>query len=147
MRKSPKLKTISRKKIQELKPYLDQLVMEVEQPEYIETDPVSFMHAFSDKKNQELSGFFAAIMAWGRRDIVLAKVEDLLKRMDYHPAEFIGNFTDSDFRHIEGFKHRTFKDEDIYWLVRNISGILHKYHGFEAFWHDCYKEAKTQIVS
>lgn len=143
MNKSPKLKTISRKKILELKPYLDQLVVEVEQPGYIETDPVSFMHAFSEKKDQELAGFFAAIMAWGRRDIVLAKVENLLKRMDYRPAEFIGNFTDSDFHHIEGFKHRTFKDEDIHGLLRNMSGILKKYHGFEAFWSDCYAEAQN----
>lgn len=144
MDKPRKLKTISRIKILELKPYLDQLVTEVEQPAYINGDPVSFMHAFSDKKDMELAGFFAAIMAWGRRDIVLAKVEDLLQRMNNRPAEFIGNFSDSDFRRIQGFKHRTFKEEDVFWLVRNLSSILRHYDGFEAFWNHCHRTAKNK---
>lgn len=138
------LKTLTAKKLHLLKPWLDELVIQVEQPDYIHDDPVSFMHAFSDKEDQLLAGFFAAIMAWGRRDIVLAKVNDLLSRMDYRPAEFIGNFNGIDEAKIAGFKHRTFNETDITCMVTILSVILSDYSSFEAFWEDCHREARAQ---
>ena len=122
-----KLKFLSKKKLLELKPFLDQIVEDVEAPGYIETDPIQFMHAFEEKNDRELAGFFAAIMAWGRRDIVIAKVDDLLNRMNYRPAEFIQNSSDSDAVLLDGFKHRTFKPEDIYWIIRAIQSAMKEF--------------------
>ncbi len=138
-----KLKSLSREKTLKLKPFLDEWVRRIEQPEYVEKDPVLFMHAFSDKEDQALAGFFAAIMAWGRRDIIIRKVQDLLDRMDNRPAEFIGNFAESDAHRFDGFKHRTFKPSDIYWLVKILSTILRRHHSFEEFWRYCYQKART----
>ncbi len=137
-------KLLSKKKLLELKPYLDSVVEQVEIPGYIDSDPIQFMHAFQEKNDQELAGFFAAIMAWGRRDIVIAKVEDLLQRMNYRPAEFIGNFSDTDQTTFEGFKHRTFKPEDIYWLVKALQSVLQEFGTFEGFWASCHLQAVHQ---
>lgn len=137
----PKLQKRSEDQIKELRPFLDQWVGRIEQPEYIDDDPVLFMHAFQDKEDQLLAGFFAATMAWGRRDVVIRKVQDFLDRMDNRPAEFIANFTDRDARRFEGFKHRTFKPVDMKWLVKILQSILLDYHSFEDFWSFCYKEA------
>lgn len=139
---SKKLKKCSPKKIKALKPYLDEWVKRVEKSSYIDSDPVLFMHAFNEKQDQLLAGFFAAIMAWGRRDIVIRKVRDLLNRMDNRPADFIGNFSDRDSVRFEGFKHRTFKPVDIKWLTKILQSILHKFHSFEAFWKVCYQKAQ-----
>ncbi len=139
-----KLKKLSKKKLLELKPYLDAIVEQVEVPSYIESDPIQFMHAFEDKDDQELAGFFAAIMAWGRRDIVIAKVDDLLNRMNYRPAEFIINFSDSDADALDGFKHRTFKPEDIYWMIKAIRKSISEFGSFEGFWSDCYHQAEKE---
>jgi len=141
LKTTQKLNHIPENNILELKPYLDAVGEKVENPDYIDSDPILFMHAFDDKLDQELAGFFAAIMAWGRRDIVINKVRDLLERMDHHPKEFIANFSEKDARFFRGFKHRTFKPVDIYWLVRILQRILHHYHGFEAFWEMCYRKA------
>lgn len=135
---------MTKKKLLALKPKLDALVEQIEQPDFIDNDPIQFMYAFEDKNDKELAGFFAAIMAWGRRDIVINKVDDLLKRMDYKPADFILNFNESDAAKLEGFKHRTFKPIDIYWLVKTLQSILKKHHTFEAFWEKCYQKSKTQ---
>lgn len=135
-------KILSKSQILELKPFLDVWVERIEQPSYIDDDPVLFMHAFDEKKDRELAGFFAAIMAWGRRDVIIAKVRDLLERMDNRPAEFIGNFNETDSGRFEGFKHRTFKPADIYWLIRILQQILQTYHTFEAFWEMCYQKAE-----
>ena len=141
MPKKKKLKTLSKNKIRDLRPFLDGLVEEIETRGYIDSDPVQFMHAFEEKDDRELAGFFAAIMAWGRRDIVNAKVEDLLRRMNYRPAEFIGNFNDSDAAALDGFKHRTFKSEDIFWMIKILKSILIQYENFENFWKYCWNIA------
>jgi len=121
----------------ELKPLLDMINDEVEQPDYIQYDPVQFMHMFTDKKDIELAGFFAATMAWGRRDIVVAKVDDLLKRMNYQPHKFVMSYKQKDFLVLKGFKHRTFKPIDIHGLILALQNIYHEYSDFESFWETC----------
>lgn len=142
--RTKKLKILSKKKLLELKPYLDKIVNKVELETYIDADPVQFMHAFQKKNDQEIAGFFAAIMAWGRRDIVISKVNDLLERMDYKPEEFTGNFSESDSAKLEGFKHRTFKPIDIYWMIKSIQSILLTHGTFEGFWEYCQSIAMSQ---
>lgn len=135
---------LSKKKLLELKPKLDALVDRIEQPGFIDSDPIQFMYAFEEKPDREIAGFFAAIMAWGRRDIVINKVDDLLKRMDYKPAEFILNFSESDASKLDGFKHRTFKPIDMYWLIKILQSIYKKHDSFEGFWEMCYEKAQIQ---
>ncbi len=139
---APEIKACPPGQLQKLKPWLDEWVACIEQPDYIKDDPVSFMHAFDSKNDQALAGFFAALMAWGRRDIVLSKTEDLLERMDHQPEAFIRHFSDDDARRLEGFKHRTFKPVDIYWLIKCLQKILHFYGSLEAFWAYCYEKAR-----
>lgn len=138
------LRTLSPAQLTSLKPWLDSLCDQVEVPCYIVSDPVSFLHAYQDKEDQLLAGFFAAIMAWGRRDIVLAKVSDLLSRMDHRPEEFIRFFDESRASALKGFKHRTFTDEDIYWLVKILHQILVSHGDFESFWKYCYFRAQSK---
>ena len=128
--------------IKKLKPFLDQWVDRIEEPDYIDDDPILFMHAFEDKQDQLLAGFLAATMAWGRRDIVIRKVQDFLDRIDNRPAQFIGNFSDRDAKRFKGFKHRTFKPIDMKWLTKILQSILVKHGSFEAFWKQCYREAQ-----
>lgn len=136
------LKKRSPESIKELKPVLDEWVERIETPQYINDDPVLFMHAFNEKEDQLLAGFFAATMAWGRRDVVIRKVRDFLNRMDHRPAEFIGNFSDADISRFNGFKHRTFKPVDMEWLVKILQSILFEYNSFEHFWAYCYHKAQ-----
>lgn len=131
----------SENQVKKLKPFLDQWTRRIETPDYIDSDPILFMHAFNDREDQLLAGFFAATMAWGRRDIVIRKVRDLLERMDNRPAEFIGNFSDGDAQRFEGFKHRTFKPVDMKWLVKILQSILQEHGSFEHFWAHCYRRA------
>lgn len=128
------LKTVSGKKLKNLKPWLDDLAARIEQPGYIEKDPVCFMHAFQDKNDREIAGLLAAIMAWGRRDIVIRKVDELLARMDYQPADFTGNYSESDSARFEDFRHRTFTGTDMHWLILSLRDVLHRYGSIEGLW-------------
>lgn len=139
-----KLKKASPKQLDKLKPFLDEWVKKVEKPSYLEDDPILFMHTFEEKEDQILAGFFAALFAWGRRDIVINKTAELLERMGNKPADFIRGFTENDIKVFEGFKHRTFKPIDIYWLVKILQTILLKHNSFENFWSYCYNQSIEQ---
>jgi uncharacterized protein (TIGR02757 family) len=140
-------KTLALKRIPDLKPYLEQLITEVEVPSYIDSDPVQFLHAYDDVIDKQLAGFFAALMAWGRRDIVIAKVGELMQRMGHRPAAFIGNYDGrpgGDRQQLLGFKHRTFTEEDVHHLISILQQILQEFGDFEAFWKSVYEQAKAQ---
>lgn len=137
------LKKASKDTIGQLKPFLDRWANKIEKPSYIEDDPILFMHAFEEKEDRLLAGFFAALFAWGRRDVVIRKTQDLMERMEHQPSHFIRHFTEADTKVFDGFKHRTFKPIDLYWLVKTLSSILQKNDSFEDFWNQCYIQAKA----
>lgn len=130
--------------LREIKPYLDQINDEVEKPEYIIDDPVQFVHAFNEKKDQEIAGFLAATMAWGRRDIVISKVEDLLKRMDFNPYQFVMSYEQGEFSRLKSFKHRTFKPIDIHGILLALKQIYTNHEDFESFWRLCYDQSRKK---
>ncbi len=130
--------------LRDLKPYLDEINNRVETSEYIADDPVQFIHAFDEKRDQEIAGFLAATMAWGRRDIVIAKVEDLLRRMEYDPFRFVMKYNQNEFRRLRTFKHRTFKPIDMHGIFLGLKNIYTSFNDFESFWRSCYQQAKIE---
>ena len=91
---------------------LEALVDRYERPAFVADDPVSVPRAFDDPADQEVAGLFAALLAWGRRSVLLAKLADLLERMDHRPARFVHDFDAAGARALAGFKHRTFGEYD-----------------------------------
>lgn len=140
---SQPLRTHSLRSLKKMQKHLDDINARVEKPDYILLDPVQYVHAFTDKKEIEIAGFFAATMAWGRRDIVISKIDDLLKRMDYKPLDFILGYNQRDFQALEGFKHRTLKPVDVHAFILILQKIFHTYQDFEHFWSECHEIAIT----
>lgn len=140
----PPLRTRTRAGLLQLKPYLDEINDKVEEPGYIKDDPVQFMHAFTEKKEREIAGFLAATMAWGRRDIVIAKADELFRRMDYDPFGFVMNYSQSAFKAFHGFKHRTLKPVDLHGMILALQDIYRNYPDFEAFWAECLRKGEEQ---
>lgn len=138
------LRKRSRRALLEMKPHLDRMNEKIEQPDYIPHDPVQFMHAFTDKKDMEIAGFFAATMAWGRRDIVISKVDDLLQRMNYQPYQFVTSYDSTQFFRFDRFKHRTFKPIDMHGLTLCLKQIYQNYTDFEMFWRQCYQAGQNE---
>ncbi len=144
MNGSPRLRKRSYDALIELKPLLDDINDRVEEPGYIADDPVQFMHAFSEKRDIETAGFLAATMAWGRRDIVIAKADDLLHRMDYSPFLFVMNYSQAEFSRFHDFKHRTLKPIDVHGLILALQSIYVEFTDLESFFAMCYKKGFEQ---
>ncbi|MFP4228327.1 MAG: TIGR02757 family protein [Salinivenus sp.] len=118
--------------LSELRAYLDRLVDRYETPAFIDDDPISIPHAFDDPRDQEVIGLYAALLAWGRRDVMLRKLENLCERMDHAPHAFVRSFDmDRDAAALDGFVHRTFQPIDALWLTHNLSAALDRYGSVE----------------
>lgn len=142
--KPTKLRVWGPKRLAELKDHLDSINNQIEQPEYIELDPVQFMHLFQRKKDAEIAGFLGAIMAWGRRDIVIAKGSELMERMNFEPYSFVMNYHAGKSDRLDGFRHRTLKPVDLHGIFLTLQHIYRTFADFEAFWEDCRREGECR---
>lgn len=108
---------------------LDRLVARYERPAFIADDPVSVVHAFDDPPDQEVIGLYAALLAWGRRSVILAKMAELVERMGGWPDRFVRLFDPRrDAHRLDGFKHRTFSSADAVALTTALRAALDR-HG------------------
>lgn len=101
----------------DLKKLLDEKAAFYNGVNFIENDPVIIPHRYSKPQDIEVSGFFAAILAWGNRKSIIKSCERLMERMDNAPYEFIKNHAESDLKKLENFVHRTFNSTDLLFLL------------------------------
>lgn len=97
--------------------FLNEKVDTYNQPSFIAADPVCIPHLFRKKQDIEIAGFFAAIFAWGNRTTIIQKSRELMERMDMAPYDFVMHHQPSDLRKLEGFKHRTFNADDLFYFL------------------------------
>ncbi len=100
-----------------LKDFLDKKVDEYNQPSFIPLDPISVPHLFTKKQDIEISGFFAAIFAWGNRITIINKTKELMRLMDNVPHQFLISHTEKDLKSLLHFKHRTFTSTDLLYFI------------------------------
>lgn len=115
----------------ELKAFLDHKSDEYNTKDFIEADPISIPHQFTEKKDIEISGFLIATIAWGNRKSILNSGEKLLQIMHYTPFDFIKNHKPSDLKACEGFVHRTFNADDLKYFLFALQELYKKYNSLE----------------
>jgi uncharacterized protein (TIGR02757 family) len=97
--------------------FLNEKVEAYNQPSFIAADPVCIPHLFRKRQDIEIAGFFAAIFAWGNRTTIIQKSRELMERMDMAPYDFVMHHQPSDLRRLEGFRHRTFNVDDLFYFI------------------------------
>lgn len=126
----------------QLRLWLDPIVERFEQPAFILDDPISVPHAFDDPADQEIVGLFSALLAWGRRDIMLAKLGDLCERMNYRPRRFIHDLSPSS-NALTGFVHRTFNHDDALGLALSVQATLTRYGSIQRLFASAWGDSGT----
>jgi len=117
--------------LKKLKEYLDVKVDQYNQPFFIDNDPVSIPHRFSNKQDIEIAGFFAATFSWGNRTTIINKSKELMNLMDNDPHQFILNHSAADLKKLKAFKHRTFNAEDLYYFIEFFHQHYSRYDSLE----------------
>lgn len=115
----------------ELKDFLDLKSEQYNTEAFIEADPISVPHQFTQKKDIEVIGFLIATIAWGNRKSILNSGEKLLKIMQHSPHDFIVNHTNSDLKACKGFVHRTFNAEDLKYFLYALKQLYKTYDSLE----------------
>jgi uncharacterized protein (TIGR02757 family) len=96
---------------------LESAVAQYNKPDFIDSDPISVPHRFSNQDDREIAGLFAALFSWGQRPVIIKKSLELMRRMDNAPADFVRNYADVDLKQMLGFVHRTFQETDLLYLL------------------------------
>lgn len=115
----------------ELKKYLDDLVIKYETKDFIPNDPIQFPHRFTKKQDIEISGLIASSLAFGKREKIIEAVEKVHKIIENEPYNFCTNFKNKDRKIFSEFKYRYINGENLADLIEGISKALQKYNSLE----------------
>lgn len=116
-----------------LKSRLDRLYESFNNPNSA-TDPIQIVRRFSDPADQEVVGFCAAALAFGRVASVLQSIERLVAVMGPHPATFVHTFEpQAQAPALAPIVHRWIRGADLtalLWLLRQMYDRAGSIQGF-----------------
>jgi uncharacterized protein (TIGR02757 family) len=135
---------LRKQKVEFLRTLLEEAYLRYAVKDFIQDDPVRFIYRFEKKEDKEIAGLFAALMAWGKRSIILNKVDELLQRMDESPYEFVMAPGKQKYQALKGFVHRTFQETDIIGLASGLREIYTHYGGLESVFSVPYSEEHSE---
>lgn len=107
---------------------IDKLVQTYETKEFFYDDPVGVPNRFSDKKDIEIAGFIASIVAYGRREVFLKKLAILFEIAQNEPLNFILNFEP---KILGDFNYRFGKPDDFAQIFNIMRDLYEKEGGLE----------------
>lgn len=100
------------------KEFLDEKLRQFNRPEFVRLDPVCIPHRFTKRQDIEIAGFLAALLAWGQRQTIINKCNELMGFMGNEPHNFVRYHKPGDLKPMKDFVHRTFNSEDLYYFIR-----------------------------
>jgi len=124
---------------------LDKLVEKYENKDFIKDDPVQFIHKFQDKKDIEIAGFIASLLAYGSRKQFIKKLDELFEIAQNEPLNFIQNFEPEI---IGDFNYRFGKPNDFIEIFKIMKELYNTSDGLEelfAFGHNQGKIFETVV--
>lgn len=115
----------------ELKEFLDEKVLEYNNPKFIESDPIQIPHLFLVKEDIEIAGFLAATIAWGNRKMIIKNSHKMMELMGNSPYDFVMNHKDHHLDSFDNFVHRTFNSVDFTYFIKALKHIYTNHNGLE----------------
>ena len=125
----------------ELKEFLDEKVHLYNTPDFIPDDPISIPHQFHLKEDIEISAFLTALIAWGQRKVILRNANDLMRRMDHEPFEFILNHSLKERKTFNDFVHRTFNGIDAIYLLKALQKMYQSNTSLENIYSEALNDS------
>jgi uncharacterized protein (TIGR02757 family) len=116
----------------ELKDFLDEKVIQYNNLDFIDSDPVQIPHLFSLKEDVEIAGFLGATIAWGNRKMIIKNAHKMMDLIGNTPYDFVMSHKESDLERLESFVHRTFNGQDFASFIRSLQHIYKNHNGMEA---------------
>lgn len=117
----------------QLKEFLDEKVIQYNNPKFIDSDPIQIPHLFTRKEDIEISAFLIATIAWGNRKSIINNGKRLVEIMGNAPFDFVMDYEEDIHRErFESFVHRTFNSDDLAYFFKALQHIYKNHNGLEA---------------
>lgn len=116
----------------DIRELLDSEAARINRPEFIGNDPVQFPRRFSRQEDIEIVSFLAAIIAWGRRQMICRNAERMLSLMSQEPYKYV---MDKGYEDLDPDMnlHRTFFARHFQYFLRGMRRIFRDYGSLDAF--------------
>ncbi len=124
---------------EELRDLLEHLHDKYNRRDFIEADPISIPHSFTDLRDREIAGFLAATIAWGNRKAIVRSARRMMDYMDNAPYDFVCNAAEQEMARLQTYVHRTFNGGDFTDFVRAMRRICHEYGSLGALFQSSYE--------
>ena len=121
----------------------DKLHQKYETENFINDDPVRFCHRFADKKDIEIAGFISSLLAYGRRDIFIKKLEELFTIAQNEPYNFITSFEP---KVLKDFNYRFGKTEDFIVIFNILKNLYNKNSSLEELFQYGYENNDNLFI-
>jgi uncharacterized protein (TIGR02757 family) len=128
-----------------LKPPLDRLYDDFNLA-HSTRDPIWIVRRYADPADQEVAGFLASALAFGRVQSVLNTVDAVLRVMGPSPAAFIRAFSPAEARAFDGLVHRWIRSRDLAALVWQLHQMLRDHGSIEGFFTAGAPRADAETV-
>ncbi|MDO5570566.1 MAG: TIGR02757 family protein [Bacteroidales bacterium] len=114
----------------EVKDFLDEYVLKINTPDFIQNDPVQFPRRYSDLRDIEIVGMLIATISWGKRNMILRDAERMLSEMGASPFDYVMS---ADLDEDETYTiHRTFNKSDFQFIVKGLREVYKRYDSMES---------------
>jgi len=128
----------------ELREFLDAKVIQYNNPQFLNSDPIQVPHLFTKKEDIEISAFLTSTIAWGNRKSIIKNALYLMDLMDHDPHNFVLYHNESELIKLEPFVHRTFNSVDLVYFIKALRSIYRQYGGLEAIFSKYTTQYSTQ---
>lgn len=116
----------------EIKELLDYEAARINNPSFIDKDPVQFPRRFERQQDIEIVAFLAAMLAWGNRKMICRDIEKMLSLMENEPFAYMMD---------EGYEdldpklniHRTFFASHFRHFLKGLRAIYSRYGSLDHF--------------
>lgn len=130
-----------------LKRILDHLYNDYNFDERMPHDPIQFPHLYSNPRDIEIAAFISSSLAYGRVELFIPVIRDILGKMGKSPYEFVGNLDLKKRYLFQGIKYRFNSHDDIVCLLYVLSTVLNRYGSIENLFKHHQKEDDPDISS
>lgn len=123
---------LAKDEFESLKLYLDKEAYRINNPLFIDNDPVQFPRRFEKLQDIEIVSLLSASIAWGNRKMICNNCEKMLHIMDNQPYNYV---MDGAYEELvpERNIHRTFFARDFQHMLRGLRRIYTSYNDLNEF--------------
>ena len=116
----------------DIKELLDSEAARINNPDFIERDPVQFPRRFESLQDIEIVSFLSAMIAWGNRKMICRDIEKMLGLMDNQPYSYM---MDKGYEDLDPKLniHRTFFASHLQHFLKGLRKIYSDHGSLDAF--------------